>query len=492
MNFASLEFFLFLTLVYTLYRLLTKPWQNWLLLIASYYFYAAWDWRFLSLILLSTLIDYTLGKSLYHQQNPKTRKQLLLCSLTANLSFLAFFKYFNFFTDSFTTLLTTLGLPPDWPTLTILLPVGISFYTFQTLSYTIDIYRRKLDPVDNLRDFALFVAFFPQLVAGPIERASHFLPQVTTPRTITLNQTNRGLFLILFGLFKKVAIADGISPAINAIYNTPGTVGTLDIILATYLFAIQIYCDFSAYTDIARGVAKLLGFDLMVNFKTPYFAINPSDFWRRWHISLSTWLRDYLYIPLGGNRNGTVQTYRNLMLTMALGGLWHGAAWNFVLWGIYQGSILCIHRAISSAKATIKPALTQPISAVKANSVKTNAVKTWSDHIKKALLILAFFHITCYGWLLFRAASWSQIATFTDRLFFNPIWSAPTIPKLPLAAMAGIGILILTDLFQYLTDTATFYRRWAIPIKTALYALLTLVTLMGLANSSSSFIYFQF
>ena len=474
MNFASIQFWVFFAVVYGLYVVLPRRWQNWLLLSASYYFYGSWDWRFLSLILLSTLLDFYLGKSIQASEDPGRRRGLLMVSLLVNLGVLGVFKYFGFFADSLVSLLNSVGLQTDGRSLNIVLPIGISFYTFQTLSYTIDIYRRKLVPVTHLPDFALFVAFFPQLVAGPIERASHFLPQVMVKRTITFEQTTRGGFLILLGLFKKVAISNGVAGSVNAIYNSTGTVGTADIVLATYLFAIQIYCDFSGYTDIARGVSKLLGFDLMENFETPYFAVNPSDFWRRWHISLSTWLRDYLYIPLGGNRQGAAKTYRNLMLTMALGGVWHGAAWNFVYWGVYQGAILGVHRLIAGPKPTIKP------------------VRSIWSALRRALLIVAFFQVTAYGWLLFRASSWSQIVVFSDRLFFHPMWTPLAVPKPPLAAIAGILLIICVDLAQYLSGSATFYRRWPVQMKAALYSFLLVVVLMGLSNTSSAFIYFQF
>ncbi|MEL7511288.1 MAG: MBOAT family O-acyltransferase [Cyanobacteria bacterium J06554_3] len=474
MNFASIEFFVFLSIVYASYTLLSHRWQNRLLLGASYYFYGAWDWRFLGLIGLSTLVDFWIGKSMHASDDEPFRKQLLIGSLLVNLGLLGFFKYFGFFTDSLMAALSSLGLQADWPIVNVLLPVGISFYTFQTLSYTIDIYRKKLTPVENLPDFALFVSFFPQLVAGPIERASHFLPQVLANRHITLEKTARGSFLILFGLFKKVAIADGLGTSIDAIYNSTGTVGTLDIILATYLFAIQIYCDFSGYTDIARGISKLLGFELMENFRTPYFALNPSDFWRRWHISLSTWLRDYLYIPLGGSRNGVAKTYRNLMATMVLGGIWHGAAWNFVYWGIYQGGILCAHRLVAGAKPTIRP------------------VRSLGDGLRRAVIMAGFFHVICYGWLLFRAASWAQIITFSDRLFLHPVWTAPLLPQPSLAAIAGIALIFAVDLAQYLSGEAIFYRHWPRFTRAALYTSLLLVTLMGLSNTGSTFIYFQF
>lgn len=474
MNFASLEFFRFLLLVYGLYFLLPWRWQNRMLLLASYYFYGSWDWRFLGLIGLTTTLDFFLANAIEDSHDPKLRKLYLAISLVANLSILGFFKYFGFFTDSLVELLARFGLQPDWRTLNIILPVGISFYTFQTLSYTIDVYRRELRPARNIFDFALYVSFFPQLVAGPIERASRFLPQIMSKRVMTLEKTTRGIFLILLGLFKKVAIANGLATSVDAIYNSSGTVGTLDIVLATYLFAIQIYCDFSGYSDIARGVAKLLGFDLMVNFETPYFALNPSDFWRRWHISLSTWLRDYLYIPLGGSRQGTGKTYRNLMVTMTLGGIWHGAAWNFVFWGVYQGAVLCLHRLFAGAKPKIR------------------TVTGFWGGLRRAFWILAFFQVTAYGWLLFRASSWSQIKTFSDRLFFHPLWLPTQIPQPPLAALAGIALILLVDLAQYLNGKATFYQHWPLPTRAALYSALLVVLIMGLSNSGTTFIYFQF
>lgn len=336
MLFTQLTFWVFFAIVAALYVLLPHKAQNRMLLVASYVFYGAWDWRFLSLILLSTGVDYVVGLKIGAEDHQARRKRLLAISLAVNLGMLGVFKYFGFFVSSFEALLAQFGYETDPFVLSIVLPVGISFYTFQTLSYTIDIYRRELEPSRDFLDFALFVAFFPQLVAGPIERARNLLPNIAAPRMLSWDALGRGAVLCLLGLIKKVVIADAIAPSVDAVYASPDPTRA-DVILATWLFAIQIYCDFSGYTDIARGVAKMLGFRLMRNFAQPYFAVDPQEFWRRWHISLSTWLRDYLYISLGGNRGGAWTTYRNLMATMALGGLWHGAAWNFVLWGIYQG-----------------------------------------------------------------------------------------------------------------------------------------------------------
>ena len=471
MNFASLEFFAFLALVYAAYRILPHRGQNLLLLGASYFFYACWDWRFLGLIWLSTVVDYVVGKQLAATQDERRRRWLLAFSLAVNLGMLGIFKYFGFFADSLQGMLRGVGMEADWRLLNIVLPVGISFYTFQTLSYTIDIFRRKLQPTENFADFALFVAFFPQLVAGPIERASRFLPQIAKPRQIDFDQSVRGCYLIVFGLFKKIAIADGLAGSVDAVFNSTGAVGTLDIVLATVFFAFQIYCDFSGYSDIARGVAKLLGFELMVNFRFPYFAGNPQEFWRRWHISLSSWLRDYLYVPLGGNRGGTYAMHRNLMLTMTLGGLWHGASWNFVLWGIFQGGILCVHRLIAGKKA---------------DSAANEAL--WLRVVKMAL----FFPVVCYGWLLFRATSLDQVAEFTRALTIQPVWGLSVIPTPPLAALAGMILLGAIDFFSYRGDRAEFYLRWPLWLQAGLYASLVFVLLMGLANERSAFIYFQF
>ena len=310
--------------------------RNAILLVASYVFYGAWDVRFLSLIILSTAVDYVVGREIFLSDDPVRKKRLLLVSLVTNLGLLGVFKYYDFFARSLAELLTTLGISYQPPLLQILLPVGISFYTFQTLSYTIDIYRGQLRPARSWLGFATFVAFFPQLVAGPIERARDLVPQFARPRPITWRRVEWGFHLIGAGLFKKVVIADNVALVADAVFALQNPTG-LQSLMGVYAFAVQIYCDFSGYTDIARGTASCLGFDLSKNFNLPYFAHTPSDFWRRWHISLSSWLRDYLYISLGGNRGGEKKTYRNLMLTMLLGGLWHGAAWTFVAGGRFTG-----------------------------------------------------------------------------------------------------------------------------------------------------------
>jgi D-alanyl-lipoteichoic acid acyltransferase DltB (MBOAT superfamily) len=405
----------------------------------------------------------------------KRRRAGLIVTVAANLTFLGFFKYFNFFIDSAKSAMAGLGLSAPPIVLHIVLPVGISFYTFQSLSYTLDVYRRRMAPVRRLADFATFVAFFPQLVAGPIERASHFMPQLFRPRTLTYEQTTRGVYLIVIGLFKKVAVADGIAGSVNSIYSRVHGVSWLDAAAATVCFAIQIYCDFSGYTDIARGVAKCLGFELVLNFNQPYFARNPSEFWQRWHISLSSWLRDYLYIPLGGSRGGEKQTYRNLMITMLLGGLWHGAAWNFIIWGAYHGAILCTYRALGSRVD-------------EASSDRTPR----AGPMQAALSTAFFFLMTCYGWLLFRAGSLEQVTAFTKSLFTGYGGLALTMEKPTLAAMLGMAILIPYEFAQYFAGSPTFYRRLPRPARGALYAFLVFAILLGTSNEPTQFIYFQF
>ncbi|MEO0660529.1 MAG: MBOAT family O-acyltransferase, partial [Planctomycetota bacterium] len=349
MQFNSWVFPLFFALVYAVYLGLGARRvraQNAWLLAASYLFYGYWDPRFLGLLAVSTAVDFTIGRALARAtDDERRRKRLVTASVLVNLGILGFFKYFDFFITETATLLEAMGLSPSVTTLRILLPVGISFYTFQTLSYTLDVYRRRMEPTRDLLGFALFVSFFPQLVAGPIERASRLLPQIESPRSVTASKVQAGLWLLVWGYFKKTVIADQAQVIAGPLFAADAsTLSGLEPFTAVLAFTIHIYCDFSGYSDIARGLAKLMGFEFMLNFRLPYFATGPSDFWNRWHVSLSTWLRDYLYIPLGGNRGGHLSTYRNQFLVMALGGLWHGAAWPYVLWGSYHGVLLVIER----------------------------------------------------------------------------------------------------------------------------------------------------
>jgi alginate O-acetyltransferase complex protein AlgI len=345
MIFTELAYFVFFALTLAIYWALTndRARRVWLL-GASYFFYGYWDYRFLGLILACTVLDYTVGLALARVQKPSRRRILIATSLCANLGLLGFFKYYNFFVESGTELFGKLGVPVSQSTLEIVLPAGISFFTFQSMSYTIDVYRRVLESRRSFLDFATFIAFFPQLVAGPIVRARQFLPQFDAPRWLADVDVRRALVLFAVGYFKKACIADNVATAIDPVFADPVAFSGADRALSSVLYSVQIYCDFSGYTDMAIASAALLGYELTKNFDAPYFSRNLREFWQRWHISLSTWLRDYLYIPLGGNRGGPWRASRNLMLTMLLGGLWHGANWTFVLWGFLHGLGLAVHR----------------------------------------------------------------------------------------------------------------------------------------------------
>ena len=468
MAFNSLEYAVFFLVVFAVYWRLPHRAQNLFLLAASWFFYACWDWRFLSLMLASTTVAYWIGLQLEATSEPVVRKRLVTISVVVNLGILAFFKYFGFFSESLQILLTSMGASTGWLLPNIVLPIGISFYTFQALGYTIDIYRREVEPSRHFLDFALFKSFFPQLIAGPIERAHNLLPRILSPRVFSYADLGRGSFLILVGLFKKVVVADGLAPSVDGIFRAGANASGGDVWLGSLLFALQIYGDFSGYTDIARGSSKLLGIDLMQNFRSPYFSSSPQEFWTRWHISLSSWLRDYLYISLGGNRGGQLATYRNLMLTMVLGGLWHGAAWNYVLWGAYQGLLLVLHRALSSwRRASAAPFLT-PIK------------------------ILGFFVLTCYGWVLFRARSLAQCVDFTLAQLSAPLTFHIGFDRPPLPTLAALPVLIVMDWLQYTNGDIFFYRSWSPPKRGLLYALITWLLVMGLSNAPSEFVYFQF
>lgn len=478
MIFNSQTFLIFFAIVYALYLLLygrVRP-QNILLLIASYVFYGYWDWRFLILIFISTIADYSIGRTMDQTADStpagqRKRKRLLALSIAINLGILGFFKYFNFFTDSLTNLTSMLGFEVDPVFLEIILPVGISFYTFQTISYTIDIYRKRLKPTKSLLNFALFVAFFPQLVAGPIERAVHFLPQIENPRRIKAEQISSGVYLIVWGYFKKVFVADNAAQVANAIFNNYQSYSGLDLVIGVLAFAIQIYCDFSGYTDIARGISRLMGFELIINFRLPYFAINPSDFWRRWHISLSTWLRDYLYIPLGGNRKGTARTYLNLFITMLLGGLWHGAAWNFIIWGAYHGIILIIYRALGGR---IGPKNVR--SAVMAYAIL-------------AVQMAIMFSLTLLGWLIFRASSVEQITYFLRNASLQPSGAS----AIYLSRLFSLTILMLIfEFYQQVKRDLLIVPKMPPLVQASIYAVVLLLVFLLGARKPIEFIYFQF
>ncbi len=477
MLFNTLEFGLFFVIVYSLYLYLGHKAQNIMLLGASYFFYGYWDWRFLSLLFLTTGMDYFFAIKIDEIEDARKRRWLLIASVCLNLSLLGFFKYFNFFADSLKTLLGSFGYGVDFVTLRIVLPVGISFYTFQSMSYVIDVYRGELKPSRYLPDFALYISYFPQLVAGPIERATHLLPQIVHPRTLDKEQIRRGIVLILWGLFKKVIVADNMARIVAPIFGQNGAVNGAQVLVGVYAFAFQIYGDFSGYSDIARGLAKMMGFDIMRNFDLPYFSKNPQEFWRRWHISFSTWLKDYLYIPLGGNRKGKSRTYANLMITMVLGGLWHGASYTFVLWGLFQGFLLSLYRVMHDAlHRLIHP---------------SHILGKW---MWSAVCIIVMFHLTCLGWLIFRAQSLSQLSSFLHGLFSHWVWDWDTLRFFRQFCFYASGLLIVqllqvaTQNLGYVYDAPRFVR---VSVCAVLMGIVMISVVVGLPTGNE-FIYFQF
>lgn len=401
MLFNSLEFLVFFPTVFILYWFVfsnSLKIQNILLLISSYYFYACWDYRFLGLIIFSSFVDYFC--SLQMRESKLKKKFWLGLSLTSNLGTLFFFKYYNFFADSFAIMFEQFGYSPGNLTLDIILPVGISFYTFQTLSYTIDVYKGKIEPSSNIVSFFAFVSFFPQLVAGPIERASHLLPQFEKKRNFDYTFASRGMRLILWGLFKKLVIADNCAIYTNEIFATYETQPSLVLISGTFYFALQIYGDFSGYSDIAIGLSRLLGFDLMTNFRTPYFSRDISEFWKNWHISLTTWFRDYLYIPLGGNRISELITLRNIFIVFLVSGLWHGANWTFVFWGLLN-AIYFIPSFLNKRKS-------------RPTKIKKNI---FLENIIDKLSIVKTFTLVCIAWIFFRAENITVAFNYLVRIF---------------------------------------------------------------------------
>ncbi len=405
MLFNSLDFAVFFPIVFVLFWILAKniKLRNILLLTSSYIFYGWWDWRFLFLIGISSLVDFYIGQKIDRSDNLKVRKKYLLVSLFINLGFLIYFKYSNFFIETFVDSFRLFGKELEVSTLNIILPVGISFYTFQTLSYTIDIYRRNLKPTKDWLAFFAFVSFFPQLVAGPIERASHLLPQFFKKYRFNYRLVKSGLLLILFGLFKKMVIADRAAFYVNEVYNNTELYEGVSYSIATILFAFQIYCDFSGYSDIAIGTARTMGFDLMKNFDSPYFSKSLTEFWRRWHISLSTFFRDYVYIPLGGSKKGNYRTYTNILIVFIVSGLWHGAAMTFIIWGAIHGIILIIEKLIANKKTKIFEIL---------NLSKNNL----SNHIFFGLIT---FSIVCLAWIFFRSNSLPDAFIILNGIFTN-------------------------------------------------------------------------
>jgi len=475
MVYNSIIFFVFFIIVYSLYLWLDCKWQNRMLLVASYVFYGAWDWRFLSLIFISTGIDFFCGLKIFQANMKAEKKFFLIMSMTSNLLILGYFKYANFFLGNFIHLFQVFGLNISWQSLKIILPVGISFYTFQSMSYSIDIYRGELKPTKKFFDFALFVAFFPQLVAGPIERAKRLLPQLTQVREVTPERFTLGVRLILWGLFKKVVVADGLALYVNTIYNNVSFHSSLTFLVATFFFAFQIYCDFSGYSNIAIGLAQMLGIDLMENFKNPYLASNIRDFWRRWHISLSTWLRDYLYIPLGGNSaTSRLSTYRNVMITMLLGGLWHGANWTFVFWGALHGTYIIATQMIQE----------------RFKNLKKESQNSYS--IPKVCNILFTFSLVLVTWVFFRANHLSDAFYIIKSIFTAPIdffmasWTVVTQGFLCI-----IFVLLMEFRVRKRTYNDVLYFKSPIIQWALSYILIFGILLFGV-ETGDQFIYFQF
>jgi len=469
-NFNSPEFLIFLPVVLVLHGLLSggpERRRHGLLLAASYLFYMSWNWRYAGLIAFSTLVDFQLGRSMAASTNEARRKLLLITSLSTNLGLLALFKYFNFFSDSVESVFEYFGVDLALPHHELLLPVGISFYTFQTLSYTIDLYWRRIEVEHDLTRFALFVSFFPQLVAGPIVRASEFLPQLAEPRRVRADQVQLGIARIFRGLAKKILIADLLAASlVDPVFADPAAHGSLDLALGLYAYAFQIYGDFSGYSDIAIGAALCLGYVLPDNFNRPYLSQNVREFWTRWHITLSSWLRDYLYIPLGGNRGSALRTRVNLMLTMLLGGLWHGAAANFIAWGAYHGALLMFARGANR----------------RAGQVVTSGALVWARR-------LVCFHLVLFGWLLFRVESLSDLGPYLSNLFAFSGESRAHPMAIALLGAAAAAHIVPRDLLDRLQHRLA----GDVPavVQGALYAA-AIVLFAGASLDTAAFIYFQF
>ncbi len=477
MLFNSIEFAVFLPCVFLLYWFVFKTikQQNVLLLLASYLFYGWWDWRFLSLIAFSSLVDYLVGIGMSRSDQQSKRKWLLVLSLSVNLGFLCFFKYFNFFAESFSEAFTFFGSSIDVPRLNVVLPVGISFYTFQTLSYSIDVYKRRLEPVREFVPFFAFVSFFPQLVAGPIERATALLPQFKKERIFNYSESVDGLRQILWGLFKKVVIADNCAEYANMVFNNYEDYSGSTLLLGAIFFAFQIYGDFSGYSDIAIGTSRLFGFNLMKNFSFPYFSRDIAEFWRRWHISLSTWFRDYLYIPLGGSRGGTWSKVRNTFIIFIVSGFWHGANWTFIAWGalnaIYFLPLLLVNKNRSNIDIVAK------------NKIFPSVKEIISMGVTFLLAVLA--------WVFFRSENITDAFSFIQSIFTKEIISMPYLmPKL-ISLYLVFFILIEWSGRREEYAIAKLGSNWNVGFRYGFYYLL-IIFILVFSGEEQEFIYFQF
>ncbi len=476
MIFNSIEFAIFLPVVFILYWIIPAqrtPSRNFILLCASYIFYGWWDWRFLSLLLFSSFVDYAIGLGLHKFENPQKRKLLLISSIGVNLSLLGVFKYYNFFVDSFVEAFTFFGGTFEASRLDVILPVGISFYTFQTLSYSIDVYRRNLPPTHDPLSFFTYVAFFPQLVAGPIERATHLLPQFSTRKLFSYSGSVDGLRQILWGLFKKVVIADNSAVVVDATFSEPSSYNASTLVLGALLFAFQIYGDFSGYSDIAIGTARLFGFDLKQNFAFPYFSRSIAEFWRRWHISLSTWFRDYLYIPLGGSRGARIKVIRNTMIIFLVSGFWHGANWTFIVWGLLHALFF------------------MPSLIMKTNRHHIESISSLMPSVIDFVRIGCTFILVDFAWIFFRADSVQDAIEYIGCIFSRSILEKPELVSSVLIFQIMI-LLVVEWLNRHEAHGLSIGRFKSLTTTKPLVYVAIALNVICFGESSDSFIYFQF
>ena len=479
MLFNSLDFAIFLPIVFVLYWFVTAKnlkYQNLLLVVASYVFYGWWDWRFLSLIAFSSILDYGIGTRLLHEENERKRKAFLWLSIFVNIGFLGFFKYYNFFVESFIDAFSLFGTQVSANTLHIILPVGISFYTFQTLSYSIDVYRRKLEPTKDVISFLAFVGFFPQLVAGPIERATNLLPQFYKKRQFHYSQAVDGCKQILWGLFKKIVIADNCAGYASMIFNNSDNYSGSTLVMGALFFTFQIYGDFSGYSDIAIGTSRLFGFNLKQNFAFPYFSRDMAEFWRRWHMSLSAWFRDYLYIPLGGSRGGTLMKVRNTFIIFLVSGFWHGANWTFIVWGFLNALYFL------------------PLLLTKQNRNNLNVVAQNSifPSIAELLKMSVTFGLTVFAWIFFRAENVTQAFLYIEGIFQPSLLALPSVRPTNVIVLVVFFILLewIGRRNQYAIEQ--FLRIKPRVVKWGFYMLLIFLLFVFRAKNQQEFIYFQF
>jgi alginate O-acetyltransferase complex protein AlgI len=483
MLFNSIHFALFLPIVFLLYWFATEGKarrQNVLLLVSSYFFYACWDPRFLLLLIFSTVLDYVTGIKMFEAENRNRKRFWFWLSVCVNVGFLGIFKYYNFFSASFADALSLLGMKVNFGTLQVILPVGISFYTFHGLSYVIDIYKGRITPEKNFVDYSVFVSFFPLLVAGPIERATHLLPQILKERKFDYSQAVDGARQILWGLFKKIVIADNCAEYANMIFSNSGSASGSTLLAGALFFTFQIYCDFSGYSDIALGTARLFGIDLLRNFAYPYFSRDIAEFWRRWHISLSTWFRDYLYIPLGGSKGGTLTTVRNTFIIFLVSGFWHGANWTFIAWGGLNALFI------------------MPSVLLKTNRVNLNSAARGKmfPTVKEFAAILRTFCLTVFAWIVFRAESIDHAVKYCAGIFSMSLFTVPRFEKIDNAVV--IMFLVFAFFVVEWIGREQHYAiarvgiRWPRPVRWMFYSLLIFIMGMFMQTTETPFIYFQF